>query len=315
MKDNKILNIIIPAYNAKETLDKMLRSLSIQRTKYKFDVLVVNDKSDYTYEDIIDKYSKYLEIKELILNENVGPGQARQKGIEETNKKYIMFIDADDYLYSPYSIEKLINKIEKTNADVVISNFILERDNKREIKELDNIWLHGKIFKRQFIEDNKVTFNLTRKNEDNGFNRLLWLIGDIVEYLDEVTYVYQENSNSITRKDNRKYKLYGLEGLAENMYWAYEEAKKRKVVEDLLQIHLLTTLTASYYYYNELQKEYDVSLILKWFKKIYIKYKEYEYNQNTIDQYLHLNKDILETIKEPYITYKEYLNKLEEYND
>ena len=315
MKDNKILNIIIPAYNAKETLEKTLMSLSIQRTKYNFDVLVVNDKSDYTYEDIIDKYSKYLEIKELILNENVGPGQARQKGIEQTNNKYIMFIDADDYLYSPYSIEKLINKIEKTNADVVISNFILERDNKREIKERDNIWLHGKIFKRQFIEDNKVTFNLTRKNEDNGFNRLLWLIGDIVEYLDEVTYVYQENSNSITRKDNRKYKLYGLEGLAENMYWAYEEAKKRKVVEDLLQIHLLTTLTASYYYYNELQKEYDVSLILKWFKKIYIKYKEYEYNQNTIDEYLQLNKDILETIKEPYITYKEYLNKLEEYND
>ena len=204
MKDNKILNIIIPAYNAKETLEKTLMSLSIQRTKYNFDVLVVNDKSDYTYEDIIDKYSKYLEIKELILNENVGPGQARQKGIEQTNNKYIMFIDADDYLYSPYSIEKLINKIEKTNADVVISNFILERDNKREIKELDNIWLHGKIFKRQFIEDNKVTFNLTRKNEDNGFNRLLWLIGDIVEYLDEVTYVYQENSNSITRKDNRK---------------------------------------------------------------------------------------------------------------
>lgn len=315
MKDNKILNIIIPAYNAKETLEKTLMSLSIQRTKYNFDVLVVNDKSDYAYEDIIDKYSKYLEIKELILNENVGPGQARQKGIEQTNNKYIMFIDADDYLYSPYSIEKLINKIEKTNADVVISNFILERDNKRKIKERDNIWLHGKIFKRQFIEDNKVTFNLTRKNEDNGFNRLLWLIGDIVEYLDEVTYVYQENSNSITRKDNRKYKLYGLEGLAENMYWAYEEAKKRNVVEDLLQIHLLTTLTASYYYYNELQKEYDVSLILKWFKKIYIKYKEYEYNQNTIDEYLQLNKDILETIKEPYITYKEYLNKLEEYND
>ena len=55
MKDNKILNIIIPAYNAKGTLDKTLMSLSIQRTKYKFEVLVVNDKSDYTYEDIIDK--------------------------------------------------------------------------------------------------------------------------------------------------------------------------------------------------------------------------------------------------------------------
>ena len=315
MKDNKILNIIIPAYNAIETLDKTLMSLSIQRTKYKFDVLLVNDKSDYSYEKIIDKYKKYLDIKEIILKENVGPGQARQEGIDQTNSKYIIFIDADDYLYSPYSIEKMINKIEETKSDVVISDFIIERDNKREIKKENNIWLHGKIYRRSFIEKNNVRFNSTRKNEDNGFNRLLWLIGETVEYLYEITYVYQENPNSITRKNNRKYKIDGLEGLADNMYWAYFEAKKRNVAEDLLQIHLLSTITASYYFYNELKKQYDVSLILKWFKKIYVKYKENTYNQEEINRYLKLNKNILETIKEPYISYREYLNKLEKYND
>ena len=44
MNNDVILNVIIPAYNAKETLDKTLMSLCLQRTKYKFDVLIVNDK-------------------------------------------------------------------------------------------------------------------------------------------------------------------------------------------------------------------------------------------------------------------------------
>lgn len=315
MNNEVILNIIIPAYNAKETLDKTLMSLCLQRTKYKFDVLIVNDKSKYTYEEIINKYSKYLTISELTLKENVGPGLARQKGIEHTNSKYIMFIDADDYLYSPYTIEKLINRHEHKDSDVVISNFILERDNKREIKEKNNVWLHGKVFKREFIEKNKVSFNSTRKNEDAGFNRLLLLLDEKIDYLDTITYVYQDNQNSITRKDNRRYKFEGLEGLAENMEWAYFEAKKKNVDKNLLKIHLLSTLTSSYYYYNELYNQYDVSKILKWYKKIYEELKDYEVTEIDIEDYLMINKQILETISEPIISYDEYLNLMEEYHD
>ena len=315
MNNEVILNIIIPAYNAKETLDKTLMSLCLQRTKYKFDVLIVNDKSKYTYEEIINKYSKYLTISELTLKENVGPGLARQKGIEHTNSKYIMFIDADDYLYSPYTIEKLINRHEHKDSDVVISNFILERDNKREIKEKNNVWLHGKVFKREFIKKNKVSFNSTRKNEDAGFNRLLLLLDEKIDYLDTITYVYQDNQNSITRKDNRRYKFEGLEGLAENMEWAYFEAKKRNVDKNLLKIHLLSTLTSSYYYYNELYNQYDVSKILKWYKKIYEELKDYEVTEIDIEDYLIINKQILETISEPIISYDEYLNLMEEYHD
>lgn len=315
MNNEVILNVIIPAYNAKETLDKTLMSLCLQRTKYKFDVLIVNDKSNYNYKEIIDKYSKYLTIIELTLKENVGPGLARQRGIEHTNSKYIMFIDADDYLYSPYSIEFLINKHEKSICDVVVSNFIIERDNKREIKTQDNVWLHGKVYKREFIENNKVSFNSTRKNEDSGFNRLLFLLNDKIEYLDAVTYVYQDNQNSITRKDNRRYKFEGLEGLAENMEWAYYEAKKRNVNDNMLKIHLLSTITSSYYYYNELFNQYDVSKIIKWYKNIYEELKKYEVTEIDIEDYLNINKPILETISNPIISYDEYLTMMEEYHD
>lgn len=313
--NKSILNIIIPTYNAKETLDKTLMSLCLQRTKYRFDILIVNDKSDYNYKEIIDKYSKYLTISELILKENVGPGLARQKGIEHTNSKYIMFIDADDYLYSPYSIEILLNHIENSNKDVIISNFIIERDNKREVLEKNNVWLHGKVYKRKFLEKYKVSFNSTRKNEDSGFNRLLFLLGEEIEYIDDITYVYQDNQNSITRKDNRKYKFEGLEGFAENMKWAYYEAKQRQVSNDLLKLHLLSTLTSSYYYYNELYNQYEVSKILKWYKNIYEELKFYEVTDIDLEDYLRINKPILETISKPIVSYDEYLTLMEEYHD
>lgn len=309
------LNVIIPAYNAIETLDKTLMSLCLQRTKYKFDVLIVNDKSDYTYKEIIKKYSKYLTISELTLTKNVGPGLARQKGIEQTNSKYIMFIDADDYLYSPYSIEILLNGIEESKTDVIISNFIIERDNKREVKEKNNVWLHGKIYRREFIEKNKVSFNSTRKNEDGGFNRLLFLLEEKIKYIDDITYVYQDNQNSITRRDNRKYRFEGLEGLAQNMEWAYLEAKKRKVSSNLLKIHLLSTLTSSYYYYNELFEKYEVSKIIKWYKNIYKELKNYEVTEIDLEDYLKINKPILETISDPIISYDDYLKLMEEYHD
>ncbi len=314
MNEN-ILNVIIPAYNALETLDKTLMSLSLQRTKYKFDVLIVNDKSDYNYEKIINKYNKFLSLKELELQENVGPGLARQKGIENTSSKYIMFIDADDYLYTPYSIDILLKTIEIAESDVIISNFIIERDNKREVKRMNNVWLHGKVFRRKFIEDNRVTFNSTRKNEDNGFNRLLYLLDEKIKYIDDITYVYQENPNSITRRDNRKYKFEGLEGLAENMEWAYFEAKKRNVPKNKLKDHLLSTITATFYLYNELYDEYEVSKLLKWYKKIYIELKKYEVTKEDIELFLNINKENLERLEEPFITYEEYLNKLEEYHD
>ena len=71
MSENLDLNIIIPAYNAKETLDKTLMSLCLQRTKYKFDVLVVNDKSDYNYKNIINKYNNYLNMQMIIYTHHI----------------------------------------------------------------------------------------------------------------------------------------------------------------------------------------------------------------------------------------------------
>lgn len=276
-----MIDIIIPAYNSKKTIKTTLNSIKKQNNK-NFEVTIVNDAGQENYEEEIKYYSKYFKIKEMKLKNNGGPGIARQYGIDNTKNEYIIFIDSDDYLYDENSIDKLEKSIK--NNDVIISNFIYERDNEITIKKKNNVWLHGKIYSRQFLENNKIRFNNTRANEDNGFNRLIILHEPKTQFLDEVTYVYHENPDSITRKENRLYKFTGLEMYSYNIEWAIKEALKKKINYKGCVLSALGALVSNYYYYLELYDEYDVSKILEWnkgLKKIYQEYKD-KYIDETI---------------------------------
>lgn len=163
-----MIDIIIPAYNAKETIFKTLASISLQTIKNSLNVYIVNDASDYNYQEEISFFKNWINIVELTLSKNSGPGIARQYGIDNSNSEYIMFIDADDTFYNCYSVELLYKKIKETKMDLVISNILYERDNKREKYEANFVYMHGKIYKRSYLINNNIKFNDTRANEDNG---------------------------------------------------------------------------------------------------------------------------------------------------
>lgn len=205
-EENKIKSaeIIIPAYNAKETIKRALYSIAIQKKieKIKLTVYIINDGSDYDYKEEIEYFSKYFNIKELKIDNNMGPGYARQFGIDNSYEDYIVFLDADDYLFSPYSIARLYSNINSRNDDLVISRFVRQKGTCLIPSEIDYRWLHGKIYSRNFLEDNNIRFNPIRINEDCGFNFLLKFHNPKVSTINDVTYVYAYNENSITRKDN-----------------------------------------------------------------------------------------------------------------
>ena len=170
----------------------------------------------------------------------------------------------------------MYEKIIQDKADLVIGDFLYERDNKIIVKKHNFIWLHGKIYKRTFLNKNNISFNNTRANEDNGFNRLILLLKPNISYLDEIVYVYQENPESITRKNNRLYRLMGLEGYCYNMNWAMDEALKRGVNTKIIFMLTQNILGYLYFYYLDLEEKYDVSKILIWSKSIKKKYDKYK---------------------------------------
>lgn len=309
------LSIIIPAYNAKETICDTLDSIARQKLSISYEVILVNDCSLYDYNDIISIYKDKFLIREIKTKTNVGPGGSRQYGIDNSQSNYIIFIDSDDLFVGEDSLSKMYNALKEKDADLLIANFIYRRDNKEIIKKNNLVWLHGKMYKREFINNYSIRFNNSRANEDNGFNRLILLLEPKIIFFDEEVYIYNENPNSITRKDNRAYRFYGIEGFCFNMNWAMDGALERgssKKIIAQLSIDVLATL---YIYYLGLQDEYDVNKILEWGKDIKNKYLLYS-NLLPDNFYLSVLREKKEFLKDDFVidnynlSFEEFINKI-----
>lgn len=201
-----MINIIIPTYKARDTLADALNSLCSQ-TKKMFWVTIVQDYDEEDYSDIIDEFKRRgLHISLIQRKQNGGPGQARNNGINfsaQNNFEYIIFLDADDMLL-PQAVEYLGREIAKNGADLIISNFRYERDCgldlKMEANKIPSTWCHGRIYRTQYLIDNKIFFKEDlRINEDSYFNLVCTMCTKKYGFLDEYTYLWRNNKNSITR--------------------------------------------------------------------------------------------------------------------
>lgn len=245
-----MIDIIIPAYNAHRFIQSTLFSIACQTISNLINVYVVNDCSDYDYSKEIYRFKPYINIKELKTPENIGPGGARQYGIDHSNGKYIVFIDADDVFNDGYSVEKLYNCIDKNNLNILTSNF--NEESEEGFKEFlyNEVWVHAKIYRRSFLEENNIRFNNSRSNEDTGFNMLISLNEEKgFPHFDDFTYIWLYNCDSITRRNKNEYDYYGMEGYAYNANWAIEEALKRGYKKDKIASKIFSALLCMYYAY------------------------------------------------------------------
>ena len=165
-----MIDIIIPVYNSDKTIGRTLDSVLDQVNSDDFNVYVIDDASEEDYTDIINYYSKYLKINYFKLDENGGPGVARQFALEHSNSKYIVFIDSDDAFYENDSVQKLYDNID--GYDMVVGQIYYEYFDEYSHH---NGCLHGKMYRRSLIEDNGIRFNDLRSHEDNAFNTQCYL--------------------------------------------------------------------------------------------------------------------------------------------
>ena len=316
-----MIDVIIPAYNAHDTIQRTLASIAYQQNIDQLKVYIVNDASNKDYTEEISFFKKMMDVKEITLSENGGPGIARQCGIDNSDSEYIIFIDSDDVFASPDSVQLLYNNIEETNSDVIISSFyeILDDGSKREFKD-DTIWLHGKIYRRTFLEQNNIRFNSTCSNEDNGFNQLVFLHDSKVEYIDDFTYLWLYNEDSITRKNDHEYSFYGLEGYIYNMTWALEIAIKDNCDYNKIAELAFSTLISIYYYYIYFIEEKDVEKLVKKSKGIYEIYLEYSLDEDRELEiweegydYFPMELNFREKVNPP-LSLEEFKNKIEKSN-
>lgn len=198
------LEIIIPAYNCRRTLDRTLSSLGAQ-TDNDFSVHIIDDCSTESYNDIIDRH-KNLNIRVTRNSTNMGCGMSRQVGIDMTDADYIAFLDSDDMLM-PYTVETWKCAVNASSeVDMFHSHFFEQKHSSgvSNIRLLKNgfPWCHGKLYKVSFIRHWNIR-NLPeiKCSDDNYFNSICAELGNIAA-IPIPMYLWADNPDSITRKSD-----------------------------------------------------------------------------------------------------------------
>lgn len=205
------IDIIIPAYKAQKTLPQLLGSIVEQTIAADVKVYVINDCCpNGDYQEIIKPFKDFIDIEELQLNINSGPGVARQYGIDHSKAPFITFADADDTFYGAFALEHLYKGVSKEDNIVCCTAVFLEETPTRELlpHSQDKTWIFGKMFRRSFLEREGITFSEERANEDMGFNLLVYMLINKTEQIcfsDIPVYLWRNNENSITKINNGQY--------------------------------------------------------------------------------------------------------------
>jgi len=103
-----LFSLIIPVYNRPNEIDELLDSLVKQTYANNFEVIVVEDGSANSSEEVIKKYSKKLNLH-YFFKENTGAGLSRNFGMQKASGNYFIIFDSDCIIPPNYLVE-----VEKT---------------------------------------------------------------------------------------------------------------------------------------------------------------------------------------------------------
>lgn len=122
------VSVIIPCYLCKNTIERAVDSVWKQTWKPSEVILVEDASSDggetlKALNGIKDKFASGW-IRVIPLNENKGPGNARNVGWDQASQEYIAFLDSDD-AWHPQKIEFQL-KLMRDNPDLVLAGHLCE---------------------------------------------------------------------------------------------------------------------------------------------------------------------------------------------
>lgn len=229
-----LISIIIPCYNVSEYIDRCLSSIINQSVGYQsLEIICIDDaSSDDTLKKLKTWEEKYPQNILLIpLVENGRQGKARNIGLSYATGEWIAFIDADDWIEADY-LNQLYQAAVSCHADMTVCGFI--RDFSSEIIYLNerqsfewhyyqidsvekrktcirfmsqspNVW--GKLIRKDFILQNRISFPEQLAYEDNIFSSLIYAyIGSYCQ-IDTPLYHYFVNKDSTILKLNESYHI------------------------------------------------------------------------------------------------------------
>lgn len=129
---NPMVSVVVATYRRDNALRNALISLQTQ-TYGNYEVVLVDDNGSEEWNNKVKNIVKEFEnlnIRLIVNNPNQGSAKTRNIGIEAAKGEYITFLDDDD-IYLPEKIEKQINYISVSNADVCLTDLCLYDENEK----------------------------------------------------------------------------------------------------------------------------------------------------------------------------------------
>lgn len=284
MKNIKpLISIIIPVFNAEETLLVCLQSLKSQSYPF-LELLFVNDCSEDNSASLIVEFAKKwqndknIKVKVLHHKQNKGVAAARNTALDQATGEYIYYVDADDRIETD-TIAMAVQMALEKDVDIVGFNWFLtfsQNEKKMNQPRFSTSWeaitmmLSGKmrwnlwlfLTKRSLYEDNNIRFIPgNNMGEDLMVSIKLFVCAQSVAYMDKACYHYrQSNSQSLTKTYSDQH--------------IYEVTANVKEVEVFLRSSKFTNDTGNLFFHLKLniklpllmsQKTSDYKRWLDWF--------------------------------------------------
>lgn len=212
------LTIILPVYNAAETLDDCLKSIFTQSFA-DFEIIAVDDNStDSSFNTLVAWADKNPRLRLFRMQANAGQGVARNMALNVARGKFIIFVDSDD-LCMPGFFATAMKKMENENVDLVVfSTKALDETGRaiREDRQLNGIFppikiltqfydgkfeaaAWSKIYRRELVIRFGCEFAQDAVNEDIHFFLDYVSISRLVETAEFMAYQRLIRQNSLMR--------------------------------------------------------------------------------------------------------------------
>lgn len=173
---NKLVSVIIPAYNVEKYIGKTIESV-LDQSYPTIEVIIVNDGSTDKTPEIISKYTQKDSRIIVVDQKNRGLSGARNAGLCLAKGEYLCIFDADDIML-PQKIEKQLQFLEKhLEYDFTYSDVYLFLNGTKKVY-LEELPETKDIYKKliqygNFINPNTVFFRKKIYDKYGGFDEAL----------------------------------------------------------------------------------------------------------------------------------------------
>lgn len=282
--EHKRLQFLVPQYKETEdVISFLLDSIEYQVYIDKKDigVIICSDGGEYLLDKkFLDKYS--YDIDYIVCKHN-GVSSTRNSALLLSDADYVMFCDSDDGFCNSFALKIIFENIDMCEKegkpfDLMSSKFYLEKYDEETnnwsmtVVDHNNIYIHGRVYRREFLVDNGLYFNESIwANEDSFFNIMTNFYSKNTKLLNIPLYCWKSNPNSVTHDPNFIMKtlhqlLYSNDSVIEVMLLLGKDKKEiaKTAFDVICKVYL--DMNRPYWYEKGNEKYRDTMIkTLKWY--------------------------------------------------